>query len=56
MNLDKLLNIKYPMNSGRNSGNITDGKFAATVSNAGALGDDWLGGMKDGFLPKKGYM
>lgn len=45
MNIDKLLNIKYPVIQG-GMANITDGKFAAVVSNAGALGTIGSGGMK----------
>ena len=37
MDLDKILGIKYPIIQG-GMANITDGKFAATVSEAGALG------------------
>ena len=52
MNLDKLLNIKYPIIQG-GMANITDGKFAATVSNAGALGTIGSGGMKADVLEKE---
>lgn len=37
MELDKILGIKYPIIQG-GMANVTDGKFAATVSEAGALG------------------
>lgn len=52
MNLDKLLNIKYPIIQG-GMANITDGKFAAAVSNAGALGTIGSGGMKAAVLAKE---
>lgn len=52
MNLDKLLNIKYPVIQG-GMANITDGKFAAAVSNAGALGTIGSGGMKADVLEKE---
>lgn len=52
MNLDKLLNIKYPVIQG-GMANITDGKFAAAVSNAGALGTIGSGGMKADVLAKE---
>lgn len=52
MNLDKLLNIKYPIIQG-GMANITDGKFAAAVSNAGALGTIGSGGMKADVLAKE---
>lgn len=44
MNLEKLLNIKYPIIQG-GMANITDGKFASIVSNLGALGVIGSGGM-----------
>ena len=52
MNIDKLLNIKYPVIQG-GMANITDGKFAAVVSNAGALGTIGSGGMKADVLAKE---
>ena len=52
MNLDKLLNIKYPIIQG-GMANVTDGKFAAAVSNAGALGTIGSGGMKADVLAKE---
>ena len=44
MNLQKILNIKYPFIQGAMA-NITDGKFASEVSNAGGLGIIATGGM-----------
>lgn len=44
MNLQEMLNIKYPFIQGAMA-NITDGSFAADVSNAGGLGVIATGGM-----------
>ena len=44
MNLQEILNIKYPLIQGAMA-NITTGKFAADVSNAGGLGIIATGGM-----------
>lgn len=44
MRLDKLLNIKYPIIQG-GMANISDGEFAARVSNEGGLGVIGSGGM-----------
>ena len=44
MKLNELLNIKYPLIQG-GMANIATGEFAASVSNAGALGLIGAGGM-----------
>ena len=44
MKLNEILNIKYPLIQG-GMANIATGEFAASVSNAGALGLIGAGGM-----------
>ncbi|MBS4900617.1 MAG: nitronate monooxygenase [Clostridiales bacterium] len=45
MKINELLGVKYPIIQG-GMANMTDGRFAAAVSNAGALGTIGSGGMK----------
>ncbi|MDO5719091.1 MAG: nitronate monooxygenase [Tissierellia bacterium] len=52
MNIQNFLKIKYPILQGAMA-NISDGKFAATVSNAGALGTIASGGMMPDRLKKE---
>ena len=52
MNLNELLGVKYPIIQG-GMANMTDGRFAAAVSNAGALGTIGSGGMKADVLKKE---
>ena len=51
MKLNKLLNIEYPLIQG-GMANIATGEFAASVSNAGALGLIGAGGMDTATLKK----
>ena len=51
MKLNELLNIKYPLIQG-GMANIATGEFAASVSNAGALGLIGAGGMDTATLKK----
>lgn len=51
MKLNELLNIKYPLIQG-GMANIATGEFAASVSNAGALGLIGAGGMDTETLKK----
>ena len=51
MKLNELLNIKYPLIQG-GMANIATGEFAASVSNAGALGLIGAGGMDSATLKK----
>ena len=52
MNLEKILNIKYPFIQG-GMANISKGKFAASVSEAGGLGLIGTGGMSPEDLLKE---
>lgn len=52
MKLNKILNIKYPIIQG-GMAHISDGKFAAKVSNTGALGVIGSGGMKPSELKEE---
>ena len=52
MKLNELLNIKYPLIQG-GMANIATGEFAASVSNAGALGLIGAGGMDTATLKKE---